>query len=344
MDLTRPHRRFNPLAQEWVLVSPLRLQRPWQGQVEAAPAPTPPAFDPGCYLCPGNARAGGQVNPHYSGPLVFENDFPTLREEAATGELADGLLQATTERGVCRVVCFSPRHDLGWARLPRRALEAVTAVWAQQTEELSARFQAVTVFENRGAMMGASNPHPHGQVWANGSLPHQLQRELEAFARHERAHGHCLLCEYLELELHRDQRIVCANDDFVALVPWWAYWPFETLVLGRRHESTLVDLKPAEQAALADILQRLNVRYDNLFQASFPAAWGFHQAPAAASRSGWHLHAHFYPPLLRSATVRKFMVGYELLAMPQRDFTPEAAAARLRELSEVHYLEIEAQG
>ncbi|MGH9518208.1 MAG: galactose-1-phosphate uridylyltransferase, partial [Terriglobales bacterium] len=299
VDLNRPHRRFNPLTQDWVLVSPLRLQRPWQGQVEGAPAAPPPAYDPGCYLCPGNARAGGQVNPNYAGPFVFGNDFPSLRDEPLPAETAAGLLQAAPERGVCRVVCFSPRHDWGLARLPQAALEAVVTVWAEQAEELSAQFPAVTVFENRGAMMGASNPHPHGQIWANSSIPNQLQREREAFSQHEHAHGRCLLCEYLELELRRGERLVCANEDFVALVPWWAYWPFETLVLGRRHESALVELPPHRQAALADILKRLNIRYDNLFQAPFPAAWGFHPAPAGAPRSSWHLHAHFYPPLLR---------------------------------------------
>lgn len=342
MDPAQPHRRFNPLTQEWVLVSPLRLQRPWQGQVEAPLLPPPPTYDPACYLCPGNTRVDGQVNPAYVGPYVFANDFPTLRGEpnSAPVEASPSLLQAEPENGVCRVLCFSPRHDLGLARLSPAAIQAVVAFWAQQTGELAATFAAVSVFENRGAMMGASNPHPHGQIWANSSLPSQYQRELEAFDQHHHAHGSCLLCEYLALELQSEERLVCGNDDFVALVPYWAYWPFETLILSRRHCATLPELALDQQAALADLLKRLNTRYDNLFQTSFPTAWGFHQAPASAPRLSWHLHAHFYPPLLRSATVRKFMVGYELLAMPQRDLTAETAAARLREQSERHYLEV----
>ncbi|HWG38320.1 MAG TPA: galactose-1-phosphate uridylyltransferase [Terriglobales bacterium] len=335
--MTDPHRRFNPLTQEWVLVSPQRLQRPWKGEV-AAPASLPPAHDPACYLCPGNPRAAGRTNPNYNGVYIFENDFPTVRDEAPSEAAPTGspLLRREPERGLCRVLCFSPRHDLSLARLPLASVEAVVAAWVEQSSELMARpeFASVMVFENRGAMMGASSPHPHGQIWANSHLPDQLERERQAFVRR------CLLCDYLALELSRagglDDRLICANEHFALVVPYWAYWPFEALLISRRHCATLPDLAGEEAAALADILRRLMIRYDNLFETPFPLGWGFHQHG--------HLHAHFYPPLLRSATVRKFMVGYELLAMPQRDLTAEQAAARMREQSEQHYLDKSPRG
>ena len=338
-----PHRRLNPLTGEWLLVSPQRTARPWQGQVEDAPPEQRPAYDPSCYLCPGNERAGGARNPDYTGTFVFENDFAALRPTTAPQALARGvddkppLLHAESERGICRVVCFSPRHDLTLAGLDLPALERVVATWTAQYTELGAIpwVRHVQIFENRGAMMGASNPHPHGQIWANERLPNEPAKELREQRAYHAAGGGCLLCDYLALELQDGARLVCRNDHFVALVPFWAVWPFETLVLPTAHHGALPDLDPPAATALADILRRVTRRYDRLFGVSFPYSMGFHQRPTdGAAYPEWHLHAHFYPPLLRSATVRKFMVGYEMLAQPQRDITPESAAERLRALAE----------
>ena len=335
------HRRYNPLTGEWVIVSPHRLSRPWLGQVEASPQESCPAYDPNCYLCPGNERAGGVRNPAYSDVYVFDNDFPALLAQLPPGEVnAGGLLIAEAERGICRVVCFSPRHDLTIPELELAALRQVVDAWAEQTEELGAHSSVayVQVFQNKGAMMGASNPHPHCQIWATEHLPNEPAKELAAQLAYRAAHGSCLLCDYLELEMAQDERIVCANEHFVALVPFWAVWPFETLVVSRRHVSVLPDLTGDERDGLADVLKRLTTRYDNLFRTSFPYSMGFHQRPTDGDpHPEWHLHLHFYPPLLRSATVRKFMVGYELLGTPQRDITAEDSAARLRALLECHY-------
>ncbi|MBK9710902.1 MAG: UDP-glucose--hexose-1-phosphate uridylyltransferase [Kouleothrix sp.] len=338
---SHPHRRYNPLSREWVLVSPHRTQRPWQGQVEQRAPEQRPAYDPACYLCPGNERAGGERNPAYESTFVFTNDYAALLPDTPAGELdRGGLLKAVSERGTCRVVCFSPRHDLTLAEMAVADLAQVVDVWVAQYEELGALPQIgyVQIFENRGAMMGASNPHPHGQIWANEHMPLNLAREQEAQADYFAAHGRTLLADYLAIELDDGARIVDANDHFVALVPFWAVWPFETLAISRRPTGALTDLSAEERAGLADILKRLTTRYDNLFQVSFPYSMGFHQRPTdGAAHPEWHLHAHFYPPLLRSATVRKFMVGFEMLAEPQRDITAETAAERLRELPGEHY-------
>jgi UDPglucose--hexose-1-phosphate uridylyltransferase len=336
-----PHRRYNPLSREWVLVSPHRTQRPWQGQVEQQAPEQRPAYDPKCYLCPGNERAGGERNPAYASTFVFTNDYAALLPDTPGGSSdRGGLLRAESERGTCRVVCFSPRHDLTLAEMAVADLARVVEVWVEQYQELGAMPQIsyVQIFENRGAMMGASNPHPHGQIWATEHLPLNVAREQEAQQEYYELNGRTLLADYLALELEDGARIVCANAHFVALVPFWAVWPFETLVISRRPVGALPELEPAERAGLADILKHLTTRYDNLFQVSFPYSMGFHQRPAdRQAHPEWHLHAHFYPPLLRSATVRKFMVGFELLAEPQRDITAESAAERLRSLSEEHY-------
>ncbi len=339
MKLTEdPHRRLNPLTGEWVLVSPHRALRPWQGEVEKLPAQAPPQYDPTCYLCPGNARAGGVQNPAYTGTFVFNNDFAALKAATPKERLdigGKGLVVAEGEPGICRVICFSPRHDLTLSTMKANEIEEVVRTWTAQFRELGALpgIGHVQIFENRGAMMGASNPHPHCQIWATNSLPEAPAQELVSQTNYARTNGSCLLCDYTELELEQQVRIVCQNGSFVALVPFWAVWPFEILVCSRRHLSTLLDLTSAEQSALAGILKDVTSTYDRVFEVPFPYSMGFHQAPTDKSvHPEWHFHAHFYPPLLRSAKVRKFMVGFEMLGTPQRDITPETAAERLRSL------------
>jgi UDPglucose--hexose-1-phosphate uridylyltransferase len=343
MDFDLPHRRKNLLTGEWVLVSPHRARRPWQGQVEKTPPINRLAYDPTCYLCPGNSRSGGIKNPLYENTFVFDNDFTALLPPQAgkdKDEASTDLFSAQAEVGLCRVVCFSPRHDLTLPELSLAAVEQVVHTWSEQTLDLASRefIRYVQVFENKGEMMGCSNPHPHSQVWATGSIPNEPSKELTCQEQYLSEHGTCLLCDYLAVERQAGERIIASNDLFTALVPFWAVWPFEVLVTEHRHCTSLPELTGGEVSALADILQQVTVRYDNLFEVSFPYSMGFHQAPLdGQAHPGWHLHAHFYPPLLRSATVRKFMVGFELLGMPQRDLTPEAAASRLQSLSGVHY-------
>jgi UDPglucose--hexose-1-phosphate uridylyltransferase len=337
MDLKNtPHHRYNPLTREWVLVSPHRTQRPWAGEVAKASSEKPPQYDPKCYLCPRNARAGGAQNPDYRTTFVFDNDYPALLPDASAGEMKDGLLYARAERGMCRVVCFSPRHDRTIGDLHEAEIARVIDIWSDQYRELGglAWVKHVQIFENRGLMMGASNPHPHGQIWANSMLPNQPARELESLRHHAKVHGgKCLLCEYTAQERETKQRLVYENDGFTAVVPFWAVWPFEVLVLSRRHTGALTDFGDSERLALADMLKQIAQTYDKVFNVTFPYSMGFHQRPTDDDpHPEWHWHAHYYPPLLRSATVRKYMVGYEMLCTPQRDITPELAAARLREV------------
>ena len=338
-----PHRRLNLLTHEWVLVSPHRAKRPWLGQVEKKPVQSLPVYDPTCYLCPGNERAGGLRNPPYTGTFVFDNDFAAL----LPGPLAEprandsSLLLSEPEQGICRVVCFSPRHDLSLPELDLAAVENVLDTWAGQSADLGRHdfIHYVQVFENKGEVMGASNPHPHSQVWASGHIPNEPSKELATQTQYFHEYRRTLLQDVVAEEHKRKERILAANDHFTALVPFWAIWPFEILLSAHRPGLTrLTELTAAETMALADILKRITTRYDNLFEISFPYSMGFHQAPFdGQEHPEWLLHAHFYPPLLRSATVRKFMVGYEMLAMPQRDITPESAAERLRSLPEIHY-------
>jgi UDPglucose--hexose-1-phosphate uridylyltransferase len=335
-----PHRRYNPLLDEWVLVSPHRLERPWQGQIDAAADEPLPSYDPGCYLCPGNERAGGHKNPEYGGTFAFTNDFSALLPDTRDPDVRDDLFVATPERGICRVVCFSPRHDLTLARMERPAIRTVVDLWADESAALAARENIghVQVFENKGAMMGCSNPHPHGQIWATDHVPTLPGRKAATQRAYHASHDADMLGDYLARELERGDRIVCANESWAALVPFWAVWPFETLALPRRHVTDLLSLVSEERDGLADILKRVTVRYDNLFGCSFPYSMGVHQRPVdGRDHPYWRLHLTFLPPLLRSCTIRKFLVGYELAAEPQRDLTAEDAAARLRAASETHY-------
>jgi UDPglucose--hexose-1-phosphate uridylyltransferase len=324
-----PHRRYNPLADEWVLVSAGRTNRPWLGS-EEPPAPERlPPYDPTCYLCPGNRRAGEAVNPAYDETFVFENDFAALQPSAAENRWEHGPLRAEQEPGTCRVLCFSPRHDLSLGQLSGAAIRAVIDLWAAQSDDLGQRYRWVQVFENRGAAMGASNPHPHGQIWATTALPELATREDETQDRHRRSTGASLLMDYVNAE-SEGPRVVDEDDDWLVIVPFWAAWPFETLVVARRPVRGLPELSHRERDRLAGSLTRLLGRYDGLFERPFPYSMGWHQAPFdGRDNEHWQLHAHIYPPLLRP-TVRKFMVGYELLAEPQRDFAPEEAAERLR--------------
>ena len=335
------HRRYNPLAGEWLLVSPHRAKRPWQGAQEAPDRSVRPTYDPDCYLCPGNTRAGGIVNPDYKSTFVFDNDFAALLPDVPRGEVnVKGLLVAEAESGVARVICFSPRHDLTLPEMEVADIRRVVDVWAAQFAELGARpdINYVQIFENKGKVMGASNPHPHGQIWAQRTVPAEPAKETTQQAAYLEKNGRSLLADYLAIELEQQQRLVFTNEHFVVLVPYWAVWPFETMIIPRRHVQDVTQLTDAERDAFAEAIHQLTIRYDNLFETSFPYSAGLHQRPTdGQAHPEWHLHMHFYPPLLRSATVRKFMVGYELLGNPQRDITAESAAARLRELPAVHY-------
>lgn len=334
-----PHRRFNPLTREWVLVSPHRNKRPWQGKQEEPARDQKPPHDAKCFLCAGNTRITGDINPHYEGPFVFPNDFPALLEDdVAQVKPTDPLFVAETVRGTARVICFSERHDLTLAELPQASIAQIIDLWAEQTAELGETYRWVAVFENKGQIMGCSNPHPHGQIWASDFVPNEALAEDANQAAYFADNGAPLLLDYALRESRDGNRTVAENDDWIAVVPYWATWPYEVLLMPKSHVRQMPDLTPTQRAALSDVLQATCIRYDNLFETEFPYTMGWHGAPFdGQANDHWQLHAHFYPPLLRSATVRKFMVGYEMLAEAQRDLTAETAATHLRALSPIHY-------
>ncbi len=336
-----PHKRLNPLTGDWILVSPHRSKRPWQGQVEKAVSDQRPGYDPTCYLCPGNERAGGKYNPQYKGTFVFTNDFSALLTDSPYGIVDEGsLFQAKSETGICKVICFSNDHSLTIPEMEVEDIRKVVDVWCNEYADLAGNemINYVQIFENKGAIMGCSNPHPHGQIWSSSSVPTEPEKESKTQKEYFEKHGNTLLSDYLKAELGKKDRLVVENEHFVALVPYWAIWPFETMIISKRAVQNILQLTDEERTALADIYQKLTIKYDNLFEVSFAYSAGLHQAPTDGDDyPEWHLHMHFYPPLLRSASVKKFMVGYEMLATPQRDITAEQAAQRLRDLLDVHY-------
>lgn len=341
MDLKEyPHRRLNILTGEWILVSPHRTKRPWQGKVESPPPVNRPAYDPQCYLCPGNVRAGGEYNPAYTSTYVFTNDFAALLPDGPDTVQQEGFLMAKGERGICRVVCFSPNHALTLPEMTLEDLEKVVETWQREYLELGALpfVHHIQIFENKGEIMGCSNPHPHGQIWAQESIPNEVLKKSERQKNYFREKGSSLLGDYLAQEIRLGERIVIANEHFVLLVPFWAVWPFECMIVPRRHQQDIGQLTAEERRAFAEILQQTTIRLDNVFETSFPYSAGIHQRPTDGPfYPEWHWHMSFYPPLLRSATVKKFMVGYEMFAEAQRDITPEMAAERLRSVPEKHF-------
>lgn len=331
-----PHRRYNPLSGEWVLVSPHRAKRPWQGQQEEVNKSQRPEYDPSCYLCPTNVRANGEENPNYQSTFVFDNDFGALQESTPEGTFSKGgLLKAESERGICKVICFSPRHDLTLPDMEVKDIRKVVDLWQHEYEELGKLdfINHVQIFENKGQVMGCSNPHPHGQIWAQSSVPAGPAKETEQQAKYYEENKRSLLADYLQLELEEKNRVVVENEHFAVLVPFWAVWPFETMVISKRHIQDITQMTDDEKDAFADIIKKITMAYDKLFNVSFPYSAGLHQRPTdGKEHQGWHFHMHFLPPLLRSASVKKFMVGYELLGDPQRDITAETSAERLRGL------------
>jgi UDPglucose--hexose-1-phosphate uridylyltransferase len=333
-----PHRRYNPMTDEWVLVSPHRATRPWQGQVEQVDEQVKPPHEAGCFLCAGNTRINGEVNPLYRQTYIFANDFAALKPDTVKFVQDDPLFKMCTEQGVSRVICFSPDHSKTLPQLSIDELTHVVQAWQQQTIELGKDYQWVQVFENKGAVMGCSNPHPHGQVWAQNQLPTLVSKKQNAFLNYYQQYGTNMLADYAARELAEASRIVVSNEDWIVVVPYWAAWPFETLVIPIFVIQNMTELTHKQQTSLADIIQQITIRYDNLFSCSFPYSMGWHGAPFDDKKHPeWTLHASFFPPLLRSATVKKFMVGYEMMAESQRDLTPEQAAQQLRDVSSVHY-------
>lgn len=336
-----PHRRYNILTGEWVLVSPHRTKRPWQGKTEKIAANTGPEYVADCYLCPGNTRSSGELNPDYQDPFSFYNDFPALIQQRPEEKISNGLLRAESETGICKVVCFSPNHSLTLPLMELEDIIKVVQAWKKEYCELGEQegINYVQIFENKGDVMGCSNPHPHGQIWAQRSIPNEINKKTGKLKEYWETNNKSLLSSYLRQELASGERLVITNEHFVALVPYWAVWPYEVMIIPRTHYSHIGQLNDEENKSFAQIIKDLCIRYDNLFETSFPYSAGIHQRPTTGNEhEEWHFHMSFYPPLLRSATVKKFMVGYELFASPQRDITAEQAAETLRNLSSVHYL------
>ncbi|MGD1946413.1 MAG: UDP-glucose--hexose-1-phosphate uridylyltransferase [Croceivirga sp.] len=343
LDLNEhPHRRYNILTGEWVLVSPHRTKRPWQGKQEPVFHEDKPNYDENCYLCPGNTRANGQTNPDYQSTFSFTNDFSALLHDSPLGVIEDGLLKAQGETGICKVVCFSPNHSLTLPLMDVSSIEGVIELWQKEYMTLGAMdaINHVQIFENKGGIMGCSNPHPHGQIWAQVSIPEEVIKKTAYQKEYWTKHQKSLLGVYLEQEALKEERILFEDEFFIALVPFWAVWPYEVMIAPKRHLTHIGKLNADESTSFAKMIKRVTVRYDNLFETSFPYSMGIHQAPTnGETHEEWHFHMSFYPPLLRSATIKKFMVGYEMFANPQRDITAEQAAERLRGLSEIHYLQ-----
>jgi UDPglucose--hexose-1-phosphate uridylyltransferase len=335
------HRRLNILTGEWILVSPHRAQRPWLGQKEQVPDKKLPEYDPACYLCPGNDRAGGLKNPEYDSTFVFQNDFSALLPDSPSQVIRENeLLSSEGERGLCNVMCFSPRHDLTLAEMDEEAIQLVIRTWSNEYKTIGALpyINHVQIFENKGELMGCSNPHPHCQIWAQESIPTEPAKEIARMNEYRKRKKSCILCDYLSVEMKEGERIIFENDDFSVLVPFWATWPFEAMILPKRHMGSILEMTAGEQSSFANAIKRLTTRYDNIFNISFPYSSGIHQPPTDGNQHPeYHFHMHFYPPLLRSASIKKFMVGYEMLANPQRDILPESSADNLRSLSDLHF-------
>lgn len=335
-----PHKRLNVLTGEWVLVSPHRTKRPWQGKVEKAVQEQRPQYDPGCYLCPGNTRANGEVNPNYTKPHAFTNDFSALLENTPRQTLTEGLFVARSESGVCKVICFSPNHTLTLPLMSRQEIVQVIALWQKEYLELgsSPNINHVMIFENKGDVMGCSNPHPHGQIWAQESIPQEVQKKTNEQKKYWDQHNKSLLKTYINQEIKAKERIIFENKDFIAMVPYWAVWPYEVMIAPKKHYQNIAQLSDSERENFSGIIKVVTTKFDNLFMTSFPYSAGIHQSPTdGKNHKEWHFHMSFYPPLLRSATVKKFMVGYEMFANPQRDITPEQAAKTLKSLPDHHY-------
>ncbi|ARN77250.1 galactose-1-phosphate uridylyltransferase [Nonlabens spongiae] len=329
------HKRFNILTREWVLVSPHRTKRPWQGKQESLPAMDRPSYDPACYLCPGNERASGDVNPDYEDVFFFENDFAALKSQVEEQKFEDGLLRAETESGICKVICFSPDHSKSLADMSIDGIDKVVKMWQREYRDLGNQdhINYVQIFENKGEVMGCSNPHPHGQIWSQSSLPNEVVKKDRSQRSYFEKHKKSMLGEYLEQEQAYNDRIIYENEAFIVLIPFWAVWPYEAMIVPKTHQTNILEIPTAETSLFADAISRLTKAYDKLFDCSFPYSSGIHQAPTdGKDHSHWHWHMSFYPPLLRSATVKKFMVGYEMFASPQRDITAESAAEILRDL------------
>ncbi len=337
---SNPHRRYNILTGEWVLVSPHRNKRPWQGKVEKMSTEKRPNYDESCFLCPGNTRSSGDLNPNYNEPYSFVNDFSALLKEVPYEKYSNGLLQAESESGICKVLCFSPDHSLTLPLMKVEDIEKVVALWQKEYLELGALegINHVQIFENKGDTMGCSNPHPHGQIWSQRSIPQEVAKKQEKLLAYWNKNRRSLLEDYVKQEIELDQRIICENKYFVALIPYWAVWPYEMMILPKKKISHIGLLNEFQRASFAEIIKKTTIRLDNIFSTSFPYSMGIHQAPTdGKEHPEWHFHMSFYPPLLRSATVKKFMVGYEMFANPQRDITAEQAANTMKSLSEIHY-------